>query len=86
MAARCRRYANLRSDKTSDCKVEYGVCLSAVTGGVFGEARVGVFSQSLKKHYSGRGTIGEDFSISLSVSGVFLETERDLILSHVKKI
>jgi hypothetical protein len=40
MAGRCRRYANLREDKTGDYKVEYGVFLSAATGGVFGEIGV----------------------------------------------
>jgi hypothetical protein len=41
MAGQCRRYANLRPDKTSDYEVEYGVCLSVATCGVFGEIGFG---------------------------------------------
>jgi hypothetical protein len=37
MAGHCRRYANLRADKTGDCEAEYGVCVSVATGGIFGE-------------------------------------------------
>lgn len=40
MAGHCRRYANLRPDKTGDCETQYGVCLSATTGGLFGEVGV----------------------------------------------
>ena len=43
MAGHCRRYANLRPDKTGDCEVESSVCLSAATGGGFGDVGVGVF-------------------------------------------
>ena len=46
VAGHCRRYANLRPDKTGDCKVEYGVCLSAATSGIFGDAGVGVSKPS----------------------------------------
>jgi hypothetical protein len=49
MAGHCRRYANLRPDKTGDCKVEYGVCLSAATGGIFGEVGVTWSVRNLKK-------------------------------------
>ena len=50
MAEHCRRYANLQTDKTGDCKVEYGVCLSAATGGVFGEVGFRFFEKDNKQH------------------------------------
>ena len=49
MAGHCRRYANLRADKTGDCEAQYGVCLSAATSGVFGEVGVGVFENDIRR-------------------------------------
>ena len=49
VVAHCRRHANLRPDKTSDYEAEYGVCLSVTTGGVFGEAGVGVFDEHIER-------------------------------------
>jgi hypothetical protein len=48
MVGHCRRYANLRSDKTGDCKVEYGVCLSTAMGGIFGEAGATLLAEDNK--------------------------------------
>lgn len=49
MEGHCRRYANLRADKTGDCKVEYGVCVSAAIGGVFGEVGAVFLDWNTKK-------------------------------------
>ena len=66
MAGHCRRYANLQADKTGDCEAQCGVCLSAATGGVFGEVRVGVFEKN--NHWDALGNRAFCFASSAKLA------------------
>ncbi len=66
MAGHCRRYANLRADKTGDCEAQYGVCLSAAQGGVFAEVGVGVFEKN--NHWDALGNRAFCFASSAKLA------------------